>query len=150
MINKLFGAQKKKDVKEAAPYEGPTLTETSSKLGERSDVLQTKVNGLNQELMDIKKQMLNAKGMKKKQLQQKAMHILKRRKMYDAQLGNLQNQQFNVDQVAFANESIQDTLNTVSIFNVCFSFCNYTSGDGYERSEQSSERANGQVRHGRS
>ena len=50
--------------------------------------------------------MLNAKGMKKKQLQQKAMHILKRRKMYDGQLGNLQNQQFNIDQVAFANESI--------------------------------------------
>ena len=34
--------------------------------------------------------------------------------MYDTQLNHVQNQQFNVDQVAFTSESIQDTLNTVS------------------------------------
>ena len=53
------------------------------------DVLQKKVNDLNAELMTIKKEMLNAKGMRKKQLQQKAMQILKRRKMYDNQLGHV-------------------------------------------------------------
>ena len=90
-MNKLFGTQKKKEVKEEK-YEGPSLGETSAKLGERGDVLQKKVNDLNAELMQIKKEMLNAKGMKKKQLQQKAMHVLKRRKMYDGQLGNLMNQ----------------------------------------------------------
>ena len=105
-MNKLFGTKKKVEKPEEPKYEGPTLTETSTKLGERGDVLQKKVNDLNQELMAVKKEMLNAKGMKKKQLQQKALHILKRRKMYDGQLGNLQNQQFNIDQVAFANESI--------------------------------------------
>ena len=68
-MNKLFGTAKKKEKVEPKPYEGPTLTETSNKLGERSDVLQKKVNDLNQELMAIKKEMLNAKGMRKKQLQ---------------------------------------------------------------------------------
>merc|ERR1712232_955326 len=34
--------------------------------------------------------------------------------MYDTQLGQLMNQQFNVDQVAFAQESMQDTINTVA------------------------------------
>lgn len=34
--------------------------------------------------------------------------------MYDAQLGNIMNQQFNVDQVQFASESIQGTIETVS------------------------------------
>ena len=34
--------------------------------------------------------------------------------MYDGQLGQIMNQQFNVDQVAFATESMQDTMNTVS------------------------------------
>ena len=53
--------------------------------------------------------------MKKKQLQQKAIHILKKKKMYDGQLGNLQNQQFNVDKVAFAQESMADTLQTVAV-----------------------------------
>ena len=65
--------------------------------------------------------------------------------MYDSQLGNLQNQQFNIDQVAFANESIQDTLNTVSIdkFHVLL-ILNYP-GNRNERSKQSLERANGEV-----
>eukprot|EP00356_Strombidium_inclinatum_P002560 CAMPEP_0170478692 /NCGR_PEP_ID=MMETSP0208-20121228/183_1 /TAXON_ID=197538 /ORGANISM="Strombidium inclinatum, Strain S3" /LENGTH=223 /DNA_ID=CAMNT_0010750989 /DNA_START=23 /DNA_END=694 /DNA_ORIENTATION=+ len=112
-MNKLFGASKKKEP-EAINPNAPSLTETSEKLGERGDVVQKKVDALNQELMQVKKEMVNAKGMRKKTLQQKALHILKRRKMYDNQLGHLQNQQFNVDQVAFANESIQDTLNTVS------------------------------------
>ena len=34
--------------------------------------------------------------------------------MYDQQLGHVMNQQFNVDQVAFTTESIQDTINTVT------------------------------------
>ena len=34
--------------------------------------------------------------------------------MYDSQSTNLMNQQFNVDQMAFNSESIQDTINTVS------------------------------------
>ena len=66
--------------------------------------------------MEVKKEMLTAKGMRKKTLQQKALHILKRRKMYDNQLNHLQNQAFNVDQVQFASESIADTLNTVSYY----------------------------------
>ena len=64
--------------------------------------------------MKVKKEMLTAKGMRKKTLQQKALMLLKRRKMYDQQLGHVQSQQFNIDQVAFTAESIQDTLNTVS------------------------------------
>mmetsp|Transcript_12364 Transcript_12364/g.20770 ORF Transcript_12364/g.20770 Transcript_12364/m.20770 type:complete len:94 (-) Transcript_12364:417-698(-) len=71
-------------------------------LGERTNVIQKKVDDLNAELMQVKKQMMNAKGMTKKTLQQKALHILKRRKMYDNQLGHVQNQQFNIDSVAFA------------------------------------------------
>ena len=88
-MNKLFGTKKKKEVKEEPKYEGPTLEETSNKMGERGDVLSKKVGDLNTQLMAIKKEMLTAKGMKKKQLQQKALNILKKKKMYDSQLGNL-------------------------------------------------------------
>mmetsp|Transcript_12365 Transcript_12365/g.20771 ORF Transcript_12365/g.20771 Transcript_12365/m.20771 type:complete len:102 (-) Transcript_12365:417-722(-) len=101
MMNKLFGAQKKKQ-EEAGDPNAPSLGETSEKLGERTNVIQKKVDDLNAELMQVKKQMMNAKGMTKKTLQQKALHILKRRKMYDNQLGHVQNQQFNIDSVAFA------------------------------------------------
>ena len=57
--------------------------------------------------------MAGAKGTRLSSLKQKALQILRRRKMYDTQLGQIMNQQFNVDQVAFAQESIQDTINTV-------------------------------------
>lgn len=65
--------------------------------------------------MNIKNQMKTAKGMSYKSLQQKALGVLRRRKMYDVQLGNLMNQQFNIDQVQFTSETIQNTIETVSI-----------------------------------
>ena len=80
----------------------------------RGKVIQTKVDDCNKELNEIKKQMATAKGTRLKTLKQKALQVLRRRKMYDQQLGHVMNQQFNVDQVAFAQESIQDTINTVS------------------------------------
>ena len=83
-------------------------------MGDRGTVLSKKVDEINADIMKVKKEMLNAKGMRKKTLQQKAMMLLKRRKMYDGQLGNVQNQQFSVDQVAFNSESMQTTLDTVS------------------------------------
>ena len=67
------------------------------------------------QLNDLKKQMAVAKGSRLAQLKQKAMMVLKRRKMYDNQMSQIMSQQFNIDSVAFANESIQDTINTVSI-----------------------------------
>ena len=81
-MNRLFGASKKKEEEKADPN-APTLKDTSDRLGEREGVLNKKVEDLNQELMKIKKEMVNAKGMRKKTLQQKALHIMKRRKMYD-------------------------------------------------------------------
>ncbi len=42
------------------------------------------------------------------------MQILKKRKMYDNQCNMVMNQQFNVDQMAFNNENIQDTISTMA------------------------------------
>ncbi len=61
--------------------------------------MQLKVDECNKELLNIKNQMKTAKGMQYKSLQQKALQVLRRRKMYDAQLTNVMNQQFNIDQV---------------------------------------------------
>ena len=80
----------------------------------RCKVIQVKVDECNVQLNELKKQMASAKGTRLNALKQKALQILRRRKMYDTQLGQIMNQQFNVDQVAFAQESIQDTINTVA------------------------------------
>ena len=43
--------------------------------------------------------------------------VLKKRKMYDNQLKQYMNQQFTLDQVAFTSDSIQNTLEMVTIMN---------------------------------
>ena len=49
-----------------------------------------------------------------KSLQNKALQVLRRRKMYDAQLNNVMSQQFNIDQVAFTTETITSTIDTMN------------------------------------
>ena len=76
--------------------------------------MQAKVDECNKELNAVKEQMKGKKGPAYRQYQQKALQILKRRKMYEQQLGVTQNQQFNVDQVQFTSETIQDTIATAN------------------------------------
>ena len=87
-------------------------------MDERCKVIQVKVDECNVQLNDIKKQMATAKGTRLNSLKQKALMVLRRRKMYETQLNNVMNQQFNVDQMAFAAESIQTTVNTVQAMKV--------------------------------
>ena len=83
-------------------------------MDQRTKVIQAKIDECNTQLTDLKAQMKTARGTSLNSLKQRALQVLRRRKMYDQQLGSVMNQQFNVDQVAFAQESIQDTMNTVS------------------------------------
>ena len=53
-------------------------------MGDRGKVIQAKVDECNNELVKIKNQMKTAKGTTYKSLQQKALGVLRRRKMYDA------------------------------------------------------------------
>ena len=66
-------------------------------MDQRGKVIQGKVDECNVQLQDIKKQMATAKGARLNSLKQKALQVLRRRKMYDQQLGHVMNQQFNVD-----------------------------------------------------
>lgn len=76
--------------------------------------LQTKVTECEGELAKIRAQLKTARGTSQTMYKQRAMQILKRRNMYMSQLQTLQGTQFNVEQMKFASESVQDTINTVS------------------------------------
>ena len=89
----------------------PTLGETSQTLGSRGEMLEAKIKKCNEDLQPILNQLKKATKSSKKRIQMKACQILKRRKMYEAQLSTLQNQQFNVDQMAFTSEQIQSNIN---------------------------------------
>merc|ERR1719272_2269458 len=52
-------------------------------------------------------------GPARQQEQKRAMEILKQKKMYENQREQTRNQQFNMDQVMFAQESLAETANTV-------------------------------------
>ena len=108
----LFGGSKKsKKSKDTAPKEPvATLGETSSNLGSRANVLEGKVKKCNEELRPVLEQLKKASKNSKKAVQGRALNIIRRRKMYEKQLGVLQNQQFNVDQVAFTSDSIQSNI----------------------------------------
>ena len=45
---------------------------------------------------------------------QKALQVMKRRKLYEQQLETLMGQQMNLEQAQFAQDSIQDTINSVN------------------------------------
>ena len=53
-------------------------------MNERTKVIQVKIDECNVELAKIKNQMKTAKGTTYKNLQQKALQILRRKKMYDS------------------------------------------------------------------
>ena len=56
-------------------------------MDQRTKVIQAKVDECNVQLADLKKQMGTARGNGLKSLKQKALQVLRRRKMYDQQLG---------------------------------------------------------------
>ncbi len=82
-MDRLFGKAKPKEVKEEPQPQAPSLGETSEKLDSRVKVIQVKVDECNKQLAEIKNQMKGAKGARLNTLKQKALMILKRRKMYD-------------------------------------------------------------------
>ena len=66
-MNRLFGAKKVKEPE--APVEpGPSMQECSDKLGTKVDSVQGTVDKINSDLMEIKKEMMTAKGLRKKTL----------------------------------------------------------------------------------
>jgi charged multivesicular body protein 5 len=48
------------------------------------------------------------------QLKQKALRVLKQKKMYEGQRDQIMNQQFNIEQASFATQTMKDTVTTVS------------------------------------
>jgi charged multivesicular body protein 5 len=106
-MRRIFGVAKK------APEPGPpppSLTQASETIDKRVAVIDEKIKGCDQELMKYKAQMTgpNAQAVKNR-----ALTVLKRKKMYEAQRDQMLNTQFNVDQANFATENLKITALTV-------------------------------------
>jgi charged multivesicular body protein 5 len=73
-----------------------------------------KIASLEKELKGYKDKLKTTKSpAAKKQLQKRAMEVLKRKRLYEGQRDQLAGQQFNIDQAAFGVESAKASVSTV-------------------------------------
>mmetsp|Transcript_12902 Transcript_12902/g.13001 ORF Transcript_12902/g.13001 Transcript_12902/m.13001 type:complete len:205 (+) Transcript_12902:2-616(+) len=107
-MRRLFGGKK-----QPGPP-APTLDETSQSMDKRVQGLREKVAECDKDLAQLKEEIKRSRGTSSSMAKQRAVQVLKRRKMYQQQLDNLLGQQFNVEQMSFQTQGIQDTINAVS------------------------------------
>ncbi|KAI8098607.1 Snf7 family [Halteromyces radiatus] len=105
-MNRIFGTTKK------APK--PTLNDAISSADVRADAVEVKIRKLDAELTRYRDQMKKMReGPAKKSVQQKALRVLKQRKLYEAQRENLQQQSFNMEQAQMTTENLRSVMATV-------------------------------------
>ncbi|KAG2192965.1 Snf7-domain-containing protein [Mucor mucedo] len=105
-MNRLFGSGKK--------IPKPTLNDAISNTDVRVDAVEVKVRKLDAELTRYRDQLKKMRdGPAKKTVQQKALRVLKQRKLYEAQRDNLQQQSFNMEQAQMTTENLRNVMATV-------------------------------------
>ncbi|XP_046330698.1 charged multivesicular body protein 5-like [Haliotis cracherodii] len=111
-MNRLFGKGKAKEP-------APNLTDCISNIDSRGDSVDKKISRLDQELNKYRNQMKKMRdGPSKNMVKQKAMRVLKQKKMYESQRDQLMQQSFNLEQQNFAIQTMKDTKTTVDAMKV--------------------------------
>jgi charged multivesicular body protein 5 len=107
-MNRLFGSSKK----EVPP---PSLTDAIQKVDGRVSSIDSKIKTLDEEIQRIKDQLakLPPNSPSRDSLKQRAIRALQQRKLYEQQANQMRQQSFNMEQTAFATESLKDTQTTV-------------------------------------
>jgi charged multivesicular body protein 5 len=105
-MNRLFGA------KDKAPR--PTLTSAITTTDTHIDALDVKLAKLNAELSTYQTRMSKMRdGPGKTALKQKALKILQRRKQYETQRDQLQQQSWNMEQASMMTDNLKNVMTTV-------------------------------------
>ncbi|KAI3382379.1 hypothetical protein SNEBB_001755 [Seison nebaliae] len=106
-MKRIFGQPK-------APTAAPDLNNCVSNIDGRAETVEKKIAMLDKELMKYSDQMKKLpNGPSKNGIKQKAMRILRQKKMYESQRDQLMQQSFNIEQQNFAIQTVKDTKTTV-------------------------------------
>ncbi|XP_066999242.1 charged multivesicular body protein 5 [Anabrus simplex] len=106
-MNRLFGKAKPKEPP-------PNMNDCIAGVDSRAESVEKKIARLDAELKKYKDQMKKMReGPAKNAVKQKAVRILKQRKMYEQQADNLRQQAFNMEQANYACQTLKDTHTTV-------------------------------------
>ncbi|KAI0034114.1 Snf7-domain-containing protein [Vararia minispora EC-137] len=106
-MNRIFGSSGSKKPK-------PTLQDAIASTDSRVGSIEVKIKKLDGELARYKEQMSKLRnGPGKNAVQQRALQVLRQKKMYEAQLSQLMQQTFNMESAALATENLRNTMATV-------------------------------------
>ncbi|MBW0471389.1 hypothetical protein O181_011104 [Austropuccinia psidii MF-1] len=106
-MNRLFGSSAPKAPK-------PTLNDAIQSTESRIESIDVKVRKLDAELVRYKDSMKKLKdGPGKAAMQQRAIRVLKQKKLYESQLAQLQQQTFNMEQAVMTTDNLRNTMATV-------------------------------------
>lgn len=109
VMNRFFGTGKK-------PVATPTLSDAAGKADARVESIEVKLKRLDADLSRYKDQISKMRDSPaKNSIKQRALHVLKQKKMYEQQRDQLMQQSFNLGQANFTIESLQETAKTVKI-----------------------------------
>ena len=113
-MNRLFGSSSIQGGGFSKGKPKPNLTDAISTVDGRAESIEKKVAKLDQELAKYKDQMSKMKnGSAKNMVKQRALKVLKQKKLYENQLEGLRSQSFNMEQSNFAIQTMKDTKTTV-------------------------------------
>ncbi|EGG06877.1 uncharacterized protein MELLADRAFT_35807, partial [Melampsora larici-populina 98AG31] len=105
--NRIFGSSSAKAPK-------PTLNDAIQSTETRIDSMEVKIRKLDAELIRYKENMKKLRdGPGKTAMQQRAMRVLKQKKLYEGQLEQLQQQTFNMEQAIMTTDNLRNTMATV-------------------------------------
>ncbi|TDL29217.1 vacuolar protein sorting-associated protein 60 [Rickenella mellea] len=111
-MNRIFGSSSSKKP-------APSLQDAISSTDQRMSTIEVKIRKLDAELARYKEQMSKLRnGPGKNAIQQRALRTLKQRKMYEAQIAQLQQQTFNMESAALATDNLRNTMATFDAMKV--------------------------------
>lgn len=111
-MNRIFGSRKP----QAPP---PNLNDCVANIDSRGESVEKKIGKLEQELAKYSEQMKKMRdGPAKNAVKQKALRVLKQKKIYENQRENLMNQSFNIEQQNMAIQTMKDTKTTVNAMKI--------------------------------
>ncbi|KAF9226665.1 hypothetical protein BS17DRAFT_495843 [Gyrodon lividus] len=106
-MNRIFGTSGGRKPK-------PTLQDAITSTDTRTASIEVNIKKLDGELMRYKDQMSKLRnGPGKKAIEQRALRVLRQKKMYESQLDQLAQQTFNMESAAIATENLRNTMATV-------------------------------------
>lgn len=105
-MNRIFGTRSK------APT--PSLADAIASTDARADAIQVKIHKLDIELQTHQARISRLHGAAAEAAKKRALGVLRQKKMYEAQLDQLSQQSFNMEQANLTAENMRNTMTTVT------------------------------------